>query len=70
MPQVEKGFAMCISISEARRRYANNNKAKNRLRTMRAFRLRERGYSHAEIAKQLGMSEAYVRAVLRKTAVA
>lgn len=70
MPQVEKGFAMCMSIRETRRRAANNNKAKNRLRTMRAFRLRERGYSPAEIAKQLGMSEACVRTVLRKTAVA
>ncbi len=50
-----------MSIRDSRRKAHNNLVAKRRLREMRAYRLRERGYSCAEIGKALGVSESYVR---------
>ena len=52
-----------MSIREDRRRATNNRLAKNRLRAMRAYRLRERGYSCAEIGASLGICESAVRKI-------
>ena len=52
-----------MSIREQRRSAHNNNVAKRRLRIQRAYRLRERGYSYEQIAKQLGISESGVRTI-------
>lgn len=56
-----------MSIREQRRAAHNNLVAKRRLRRQRAHRLRERGYSCAEIARELGISESYVRTIFDST---
>lgn len=56
-----------MSIREKRRIAHNNFMTKKRLREQRAYRLRERGYSCAEIADELGISESYVRTIFART---
>lgn len=52
-----------MSIQQTRKVKANNAIAKRRLRERWAYRLRSRGYSYAEIANKIGLSEAGARAI-------